>query len=154
VRTIIALACLAALAAPALAVSSMQTANGYGALDAPRDIDPQHLGLLFCDARIKGDMTPIEKYYAPKLVDILADLPPDTPIPWQGMPNHPTSCGIKILNGFDDTVGVLVEIDYASGVRHWADTLNLERTPDSWRLNNIFYEGGGNLRFRLLNSTP
>lgn len=27
--------------------------------------------------------------------------------------------------------------------------INLERTPDSWLINNVFYDGGGNLRFRL-----
>ena len=40
------------------------------------------------------------------------------------------------------------------GTQRWADTLNLERTPDSWLLNNVFYQGGGNLRFRLAALAP
>ena len=36
------------LATPAAAVS-LPMANGYGALDAPRDTDPLTLGQLFCD---------------------------------------------------------------------------------------------------------
>ena len=46
------------------------------------------------------------------------------------------------------------EITYVAQAHRWADTLNLERTPDSWLLNNVFYDGGGNLRFRLVDAAP
>ena len=150
-RTLTTLAFLA-LAAPAVA-ASLPMANGYGALDAPRDTDPLTLAQQFCDARISGDMSALEKFFAPKLVRLLAETPPAS-VPWQTFPDHPKSCEATILNGFDDTVGVLVEITYLADARRWADTLNLERTPDSWLLNNVFYEGGGNLRFRLVNAAP
>ncbi len=115
---------------------------------------PQTLGQMFCASRISGDMTALEKFYAPKLRELLADLPASTSVPWQGVADRPESCRIRIVNGFDDTVGVLVEVSYAGGGRNWSDILNLERTPDSWLLNNVFYEGGGNLRFRLAALVP
>jgi len=99
-------------------------------------------------------MTPLEKFYAPKLKTLLAQLPSSANVPWQGVAERPQSCDVRILNGFDNTVGVLVEVHYAGSGTQWADTLNLERTPDSWLLNNVFYEGGGNLRFRLAALVP
>ena len=151
-RALVPLALLV-LATPA-AGASLPMANGYGALGAPRDIEPLALGQLFCAARIAGDMSALEKYYAPKLVRLLKDVP-SSAVPWQADPVRPQSCTASIVNGFDDTIGVIVQLTYtAAGARSWADQLNLERTPDSWLLNNVFYEGGGNLRFRLVNATP
>jgi hypothetical protein len=152
-RLLLAFALFAALASPAFAFSS-EPATGAGALDAERDIDPQHLGLLFCDARIRGDMSLVEKYFAPTLIHALADLPAGKPVQWQSLPNHPTTCGIRILNGFDNTQSVMVQILYAAGPRAWADTLGLQRTPHSWWIYNVFYQDGGNLRFRLLDASP
>jgi hypothetical protein len=150
-RTLTTLAFLA-LVAPATA-ASLPMANGYGAIDAPRDTDPLTLAQLFCDARISGDMTPLQQFLAPKLTRLLAETPA-TSVPWQTFPDHPQSCTLSVVNGFDNTVGVIIEVAYKSAGRTWADRLNLERTPDSWLLNNIFYDGGGNLRFRLINATP
>lgn len=141
-----------ALAAPA-AAASLPMANGYGALDAPRDTDPLTLGRLFCDARITGDMSPVARFYAPKLSRLLASTAPQQ-VDWQSHPEHPQACAVSIVNGFDDTVGVIVDVAYTAPGRSWTDQLNLERTPDSWRLNNVFYDGGGNLRFRLVNAAP
>lgn len=144
------------LIAPALGASPGM-ANGYGAIDAPRDVDPQTLGQMFCDARISGDMHPLEPYFAPKLVHLLeehADSRSAAGIPWQSYIYHPTACSIEIVNGFDDTIGVLVAITYDAPEQTWSDTINLDRTPDSWQINNVFYEGGGNLRFRLFESLP
>ena len=121
---------------------------GYGTADAPRDIDPLQLGRLFCEARIRGDMQPLERYFAPKLAELLAQHQA-TPVPWQGRAERPSACTEEIVNGIDDTIGVLVGITYTGPQARWSDVLNLERTPDSWRINNVFYEGGGNLRFRL-----
>jgi len=150
-----ALALVLVLAAtPALAAQSMEMANGYGWIGAVRDISPEQLGQMFCSARISGDMTPLEKFYAPKLSALLGELPTATAVPWQSLSDRPQSCAVRILNGFNNTVGVLVEVSYAGTGRNWTDTLNLERTPDSWRLNNVFYDGGGNLRFRLAALVP
>lgn len=138
------------LATPAAAVS-LPMANGYGALDAPRDTDPLTLGQLFCNARIAGDMSSLEKFYAPKLTKLLQGA---SVVQWQTYPDAPQSCAVSIVNGFDDTVGVIVQVAYTAAAHKWVDQLNLERTPDSWRLNNVFYDGGGNLRFRLVNAAP
>ena len=149
----LAFVCLLALAAPA-AAAPLEMANGYGAIDAPRDTDPMTLGKLFCASRINGDMTALTPFFATKLRTLLAETPAAAAVPWQTFPDHPKSCDVTILNGFANTIGVLVEVSYVADTRKWSDTLNLERTPDSWRLNNVFYEGGGNLRFRLLEASP
>lgn len=141
-----------ALVTPA-AAASLPMGNGYGAIDAPRDTDPLTLAQRFCDARISGDMTPLERFFAPKLVRLLAGTSPDD-VPWQTFPDQPQSCEATIVNGFDDTVGVIVAVAYTASGRTWSDQLNLERTPDSWLLNNVFYQGGGNLRFRLVDAAP
>jgi hypothetical protein len=151
VRVLVPLALLI-LAAPA-AGASLPMANGYGALGAPRYIEPVALGQLFCHARIAGDMSALEKFYAPKLARLLTDVPPSA-VPWQTYPDQPQSCTVGIVNGFDDTIGVIVAVNYTAATRSWVDQLNLQRTPDSWLLNNVFYEGGGNLRFRLVNAAP
>jgi hypothetical protein len=120
---------------------------GYGDIDAPRDTDPLTLGNQFCAARISGDMSALEPYYAPKLQHLLAGAA--GPVPWQSRDLHPDSCSAEVLYGQDNIVGVLVRIDYAAGGEHWADVLNFQRTPKSWLLNNVLYETGGNLRFRM-----
>jgi len=124
-------------------------ANGYGARDAPRDITPEVFGATFCVSRQSGDMTLILDHLAPKLARLVDQSAHKDLVPWQTFPVRPDSCSVSIVNGFDDTVGVLVKITYFAGGKSWNDTLNLERTPTSWLLNNIFYDGGGNLRFRL-----
>lgn len=143
---------LLAFVGPA-AAASLPLGGGYGAIDAARKTDPLSLAQLFCAARVAGDMSALTPFFAPKLEKLLAETPSDK-VAWQSYPERPEGCAAKVLNGFDDTVGVLVEVRYIAEARKWADTLNLERTPDSWLLNNVFYEGGGNLRFRLFNAAP
>jgi hypothetical protein len=121
----------------------------YGRADAARDIHPLELGEMFCAARIAGDMTPLQRYFAPKLERVLAASDDPAAVPWQGRDLRPAACSADIVNGFDNTIGVLVAVTYVANGTRWTDVLNLERTPDSWWLNNVFYEGGGNLRFRL-----
>jgi hypothetical protein len=143
------------IALPALAASPPLGA-GYGAIDAPRDTDPVTLAQRFCDARVaQSDMGALARYFAPKLTRLLeqhASAHVATPVPWQSHEQRPTGCSLEVVNGFDDTIGVLVKLTYTANGTTWSDTLNLERTPDSWLINNVFYDGGGNLRFRLVNS--
>ena len=145
---------LATLLLSTAALGAMpEMGNGYGAIDAPRDTDPVTLAERFCAARISGDMTPLQPFFAPKLKRLLDGLPEPGAAPWQGYIDRPTACDVEVVNGYDDTIGVLVRVTYTSAERRWSDTLNFERTPDSWRLNNVFYEQGGNLRFRLVEGT-
>jgi len=143
---LLALGCLFILAAsPAGAV-------GYGRADALRDIDPVQLGQLFCESRMHQDMRQLERFFAPKLVRLLDEVAASQPgmaVPWQSYAYQPSVCAVEVLNGFDDTIGVLVRISYTAPAKQWSDVINLERTPDSWLINNVFYEQGGNLRFRL-----
>ena len=122
---------------------------GYGDINAPRDTDPLSLAKTFCAARLgNGDMSRLVPYYAPKLRAVLAKAG-DRPVPWQSRDLKPEHCDAEVLYGQDDIVGVLVRLSYAAGGDRWADLLNFQRTPTSWLLNNVLYESGGNLRFRL-----
>jgi hypothetical protein len=139
-------------ATSALGATMPPLGNGYGAIDAPRDVDPLTLAQSFCDARIAGDMSSVVPYFAPKLMRLLDEHARSNlgdGVPWQSYDDRPTRCSLEVVNNADDTIGVLVRITYAAADRTWSDTLNLERTPDSWMINNVFYEGGGNLRFKL-----
>jgi hypothetical protein len=136
-------------AATAAPKSLLNAVDGYGEPDAVRDITPLALGALFCKARQSGDMAGMNSYLSPKLKTLLAEATSPDEVPWQSFPGMPLSCSLSVVNGFDNTIGVLVAITYESPERRWSDVLNLERTPDSWRLNNIFYADGGNLRFTL-----
>jgi hypothetical protein len=129
-----------------LLAAALLATPGYGAIDAPRDTDPMALARLFCVARIEGDMRPLEPFFAPKLQALVAGA---ADVPWQARPDRPDTCTPQLLNNAPDTIGVLVQLTYGAGSQTWTDTLNFERTPDSWWLNNVFYDGGGNLRFRL-----
>lgn len=135
-----------------LLASPAAAALGYGRADAPRDIEPLQLGQIFCESRISGDMTALRRFFAPKLVRLIDEAEAaglQDSVQWQSRDDQPTGCTIEIVNGFDNTIGVLVRISYEAPGARWSDVINLERTPDSWLINNIFYDGGGNLRFRL-----
>jgi hypothetical protein len=140
------------LSGPALAASP-PVGGGYGAIDTPRDVDPVALAEQFCSLRTgRGDMQALAAYFAPKLTKLLerhAASHLAAAVPWQGYIYSPTACTVEVVNGYSDTIGVLVKLNYTAPERSWSDTLNFERTPDSWMLNNVFYDGGGNLRFRL-----
>lgn len=133
--------------------ASPEMGNGYGAIDARRDVDPVSLAQRFCDIRVhRGDMRELYPWFAPKLIKLLDEHAHShlaAAVPWQGYIYYPTACSVEALNGATDTIGVLIKLNYTSPERAWSDTLNFERTPDSWRINNIFYEDGGNLRFKL-----
>lgn len=146
------LAVTAFLTTTAASLAAMpELGGGYGAIDAPRNVSPLELGALFCEGTKAGDMSAISNFLAPKLNRLVAHRP-NSKVPWQSYDARPTSCSLEVLNGYDDTIGVLVEITYEAATRRWSDVLNLERTPDSWWINNVFYETGGNLRFRLVQS--
>jgi len=141
-------ALILAIALPATAASTVPPlGNGYGAKDAVRDIDSVTLGREFCAARLLDDMSRVSKYIAPKLQTMLAEA--GDSVPWQSVDVRPTGCDISVINGATDTIGVLLLVSYSAPGATWSDTLTLQRTPDSWHIHNVFYEGGGNLRFRL-----
>jgi hypothetical protein len=137
--------------------------------DAPRHPDPIELGNLFCNARIAGDMSLVDAHVAPVLkqsIAAVADLAerfrqrfPDKPVPlaeglpWQTFPDQPARCAIEIVNGIDKAPIILVKLSYfvdGDAQPKWADTIQLDRTPDHWLIDNVFYAHGGNMRFKLL----
>ena len=116
-------ALLLLLSTPALAAMPA-AGNGYGAIDARRDIAPLDLARRFCDARRAGDMTAVERFFAPKLkLARLVAARAEADIPWQTHDQQPTSCSFEVVNGFDDTIGVLIRITYTAGGLRWSDTL-------------------------------
>jgi hypothetical protein len=122
--------------------------SSHGDASTPRDPDARRLGEMFCAARIGGDMRPILPYIDPRLRKVSLIAIGD--FLWQGRPAaRPTSCTIDIVNGFDRTIEVLVRITYLAPRETWSDIINLERTPTGWVITNLFYETGGNLRFRM-----
>jgi hypothetical protein len=151
-RLVLSLA-FALAATSALAATTPPLGAGYGGIDAKRDVDPVQLAQMFCDARVnRAGIEELAPYFAPKLAKLLDEHAHShlaAAVPWQGYIYYPTGCSVEVLNNSPRTVGVLVKVTYTSPERTWSDTLNFERTPDSWLLNNIFYEDGGNLRFTL-----
>jgi hypothetical protein len=152
-RHVLSLAALLLTTATATLAATPPLGNGYGAIDAKRDVDPVKLAQMFCDARVhRSGMEALAPYFAPKLARLLDEHAHShlaAAVPWQGYIYDPTGCSLEVLNNAPDTIGVLVKVTYTSPERTWSDTLNFERTPDSWLLNNVFYEDGGNLRFTL-----
>lgn len=136
-----------ALMMPA-AGASVALGAGYGAIDAPRDIDAIGLGHRFCEARLLGDMSRIEGHVAPQLAALLEGLRPDD-VPWQTVPERPTGCEIGLVNGVANTAGVLLSVHYTTDTLTWTDSIGLVRAPETWLITNVFYQTGGNLRFRL-----
>lgn len=143
------------LTATTALAASPEVGGGYGAIDAKRDVDPLVLAQKFCDLRVHhGDMHELSAWFAPKLARLIDQHENSmlaAAVPWQGYIYKPSSCTVEVLNGFSNTIGVLVKLHYTSPQREWSDTLNFQRTRDSWLLNNVFYEDGGNLRFTLFN---
>ncbi len=146
VRSLLAAIAVVAGLGPTTA-ASVPMGAGHGAIDARRNIDAVGLGEEFCAARLVGDMSRIDAHVAPLLAEVLARARGD--VPWQTYSETPTWCEVEPM-GATDTAGVLLRVNYTADGHRWSDTLSLQRTPTTWLINNVFYEGGGNLRFRLV----
>jgi len=140
-----------------------------GSADTPRHPNPVELGSLFCNARITGDMSMVDAYVAPVLKQSIAAVadraerfrqrfpdkrvPLTEGLPWQTLPDQPARCAIEIVNGIENAPIILVKLSYfvdGDAQPRWADTIQLDRTPDRWLIDNVFYAHGGNMRFKLL----
>ena len=140
-----------------------------GNADTPRHPDPVELANIFCNATITGDMSLIDPHVAPVLQDSIAAVDvraqsfrerhPGVPVPladglpWQTFKDRPTRCAVEFVNGIEKAPIILVKLSYfvdGESKAKWADTIQLDRTPDHWLIDNVFYANGGNMRFRLL----
>src|SRR5688572_14383163 len=94
-------------ATSALGATTPPLGNGYGAIDAPRDVDPLTLAQSFCDARVAGDMSSVTPYFAPKLMRLLDEHARSKAdgVPWQSYDDRPTRCSLEVVNNADDTIG-------------------------------------------------
>jgi hypothetical protein len=161
-RISFALPLLALLATPALA------RYDAGRPETERHPDPLELGELFCKARVADDMSLLGGHLAPILIASIDDAqakaeallkrspmlptPLHKGLPWQTRAERPTSCTVELVNGIAQAPVVMVKLNFfvaGDSAAKWADTIQLERTPTSWLIDNVFYANGGNMRFKL-----
>jgi hypothetical protein len=153
-----------------LLLSALPAAARYdaGSPETPRHPDPAELGQLFCQARVTGDMTLLDGHLAGVLLESIGEAekkleafrtqypnathPFSNELPWQTYPDRPSRCATEIVNGIDKAPVVLVKLSYfvpGNPDAKWSDTIQMDRTPTSWLIDNVFYANGGNMRFKL-----
>lgn len=156
---------LALLALPLFAASpaSAQTAT----------ISPAEIGQIFCMSRTGNDELLLtgalsdelrtQIAYAEARNDTIAtQYPDDKPplgdgIPWQSFPDYAKTCTVGSVNVEGGTAKVVVQYDFPeSPDGDFSDTLELRLAPQRynpeagvWRLNNVIYTNGGDLRAAL-----
>jgi hypothetical protein len=136
-------------------------------------LKPEHIGQMFCLSRLGNDEGAISGLLSPDLTAAIADAwakddaweaanPGEKPplgdgIPWQAWPDYAAECtvGLAALMATDSKI----EIKYgfpASPDANFTDTLLLKRIAvddfgtSHWRIDNVSYATGGDLRAVLL----
>jgi hypothetical protein len=136
-------------------------------------LSPTHIAQIFCIARIGNDMAPVEALLTPELSAVIANAearsatiqqqhPNEKPplgdgIPWQAYPDYAAQCeaGDVLLRPRESQVGVAYAFpEYPEA--NFTDTLVLKLVADGelpgqqvWRIDNVVYATGGNLRDAL-----
>jgi hypothetical protein len=154
-------AILLAIATPAFAQDEMVT------------LQPAQFGEIFCMARLGNDMGPVAGILTPALTTTIADAeakdaawaaanPGDKPplgdgIPWQTWPDYAPRCTVGPVTVSAMTAEVPINYDFPSTPHaEYSDTLLLEKTTIDaygttvWRIGNLRYAEGGDLRAALL----
>ena len=158
---------------PALLLATSLAALPAAADDGAIGLKPEQIGQIFCLARLGSDEGPIMGILSPELaaaIDgawtandawIAANPPDEKPplgdgIPWQAWPDYAAECtvGLSTLMKTDGKV----EINYGfpeSPDANFTDTLLLKRVTneavglEQWRIDNVAYATGGDLRAAL-----
>jgi len=139
---------------PLLLLTVPAQAWDAGNADSPRTPTPLQVAERFCAAAISGEWTRLRPPMAPALlssiVKALRHAGEDVAIPWSSLSGRPSTCDASFVNGIENAPIVLVAVTYwlPDGSQR-VDQVQMDRTPDSWVVDNVLYEGGGNLRFRL-----
>ena len=138
------------------------------AQDGPAILSPDQIGQIYCFGRLGNDASPIEALLTPDLGAAIADAraqneawaeanPGEKPplgdgIPWQAWPDHAGRCMVQSTSYEMDEARVWLRYTYPETPRaEFVDTLHLKLIagPDGWnvwRIDNVSYETGGDLR--------
>ena len=157
----------------ALVLASSLAALPAAADDGMVGLKPEQIGQIFCLSRLGSDEGPITGLLSPALTTAIdtawaenaawaAANPPDEKpplgdgIPWQAWPDYAAQCTV----GFATLMHTDAKVEIAYGFPDspqagFTDTLLLKRITDNalgldhWRIDNIAYATGGDLRAAL-----
>jgi len=134
------------------------------------DITGSQLGIVFCTARLKGDMTPLKGLMTDDLAKKVADAeaknaafvkahpsekaPLADGIPWQSNPAPADNCLMVGMSGTYDVPVDILSYTYADSGKNFSDRLELNFVNGELRLDNVDYAGGGDLKSRLAAAFP
>lgn len=141
-------------------------------------LKPAQFGKIFCIARLGNDMGPVIGILAAGLTDAIAAAeakdaewaeanPGDKPplgdgIPWQSWPDYAPRCAVgSVTENLDGSAEVELRYDFPDTPRaDFTDRLILEKTAidefgtEVWRISNVAYSTGGDLRAFLAEAFP
>ena len=153
-------------------------ATSLAALPAAADegtagLKPEQIGQIFCLSRLGSDEGPLLGILSPELTAAIddawakndawaADNPPDEKpplgdgIPWQAYPDYAAECtvGLATLMKTDAKIEIAYGFPEAPDA-DFTDTLLLKRVAnetlglEQWRIDNVAYATGGDLRSSL-----
>jgi hypothetical protein len=133
-------------------------------------ITGSQLGIVFCAARLNGDMTPLKSLMTEDLAKRIADAesknadfvkahpgekaPLADGIPWQSNPTPADNCLMVGMSGTYDVPVDILSYTYADPAKNFSDRLELNFVNGELRLDNVDYANGGDLKSRLAAAFP
>lgn len=165
---------LAVLATPAFAQARLSL-DGVDSPDEYITLSPQQFGEIFCLTRLGNDMAPIEAVLTPDLKTAIDDArakddawgtehPGEKPplgdgIPWQSWQDYADQCTVGDIEKSDADAKVTINYAFSSDASaNFSDTLVLKPVDDKesgarlWRLDNVAYGSGSDLRTELISA--
>ena len=157
---------------PVLLLAPSLSALPVHAEDGMVTLKPEQIGQIFCLSRLGNDEGPITGLLSPDLNTTITDAwaksvawetanPGEKPplgdgIPWQAGPDYAAECsvGLTTLMATDAKVEIVYGFPEQPAA-NYTDTLLLKRTavndygPAFWRIDNVAYGSGGDLRAML-----
>ncbi len=132
-------------------------------------LSPEDVGGIFCISRIGNDMAPVEGLLTVGLAQAIAEAqskdaawaaanPGDKPplgdgIPWQAWPDYAPECTVGLVGPSQDEAWVQITYTFpASPDATFTDRLHLleveapSQPGKVWRIDNLAYSEGGDLR--------
>lgn len=140
-------------------------------------ITPAQIGEVFCISRLGNDIGPTVGLLTPALTQAIAEAeekntawetanPGEKPplgdgIPWQSYPDYAAQCAAGNVEPVMEGAWVAVEINYVfpdALDANYTDRLHLRQVTDPsvsapfWRIDNVEYSDGGDLRSTLVSA--
>ena len=138
-------------------------------------LSPQQIGQVFCISRLGNDMAPVQGLLTPALTQAIADAekknadweaknPGEKPplgdgIPWQSWQDYAPQCAVGNVDPVKDEARVAISYAFPdSPDANFTDKLHLFQVEDAtigtavWRIDNVQYSDGGDLRSALLSA--